>query len=129
MTLRKALVLGDTQELEQLQSGDVLDPICTKYIGSNYTLKALTYVDSPYSIPEDEDIMYINSTGGNVSVELPATGRVKNIKWGAGTNVVTVTVANDGTIDGAESFIFNEQYDTGSSITVINNGTGVWYII
>ena len=144
----KIPLILENGEIKQIQSGDKIDSdfytggggttytagtgisIVSDIISANWNTSTLIdNADSPYTILSTDELILADSTNGAVSIILPATGNAKNIKWNAGANTITVTVTSSGTIDGSSSFVFNTNYEVGTSITVNNISSGNWVII
>ena len=85
----------------------------------------ITNTSSPYTVLANDDTVLVDSSGGAVSVILPAICSKKNIKWNAGSNTVTITVAGSGTIDGSISFAIGTLKDC---ISLINISSGIWVV-
>jgi hypothetical protein len=88
------------------------------------------FADSPYSVATSDNVIFCNSTGGNMTVTLPsavtfASRKITVKRTNTTANTVTVGSAA-GTIDGAASYII--PGGTLNSITVVSDGTN-WYII
>lgn len=91
---------------------------------------SITSAYSPYTVLSSDNIILCNTTGGAITVKLPAassnSGRVYLIKIINGaTNSVTVSTTS-GNIEGVASQTLT--YNTRQSIEVVSDGAGWWII-
>jgi hypothetical protein len=94
---------------------------------------AVRTVTSSPDFPSDTDdcALLVDSTGGPITVTLPATPlnrtrfEIKDKFGTAGTNNITVNCAGIETIDGASDYILNSPYE---SISLVCDGSN-WYLI
>ena len=96
-------------------------------IRKKLVIKSIT---ANYTVENDYDMFKVDTTGGNVTVTLPAaqlhSGRVINIKrMDASANTLTVDGNAAETIDGSATLLIPTQYE---SFTLLCDGTG-WIII
>jgi hypothetical protein len=86
-------------------------------------------VTGTHNADGSKDLLLANSSGGSVTVNLPAaalhTGRVITIKKTSASNLVTIDGDSAETIDGETTQVLTENYQ---SLTIVSNGTG-WSIL
>lgn len=93
----------------------------------NVAVKSVVTDSTTSSIGSDEDVSLADSSGGSITLTLPAhsTGKVVTVKkTDSSGNTVTVTGAT-GNIDGASNYIL---YSQNESVTVISDGAN-WFVI
>lgn len=97
--------------------------------GTGYTLATRTESSAYTADVNTDDVILVNTTGGNVTITLPpAAGRnrpyyIKNI--GTGSNTMTIDA------DGAETIDNNANVSTSTSMesfTLISDGTSWWLV-
>ena len=89
-----------------------------------------TNVSSNYNVSTTDHLIFIDTSGGAVEIELPTAsgvgGKEYIIKNVGGNNDITITTSIEGeTIDGEDSFIIHFNYE---SITLTSNNTN-WFIV
>lgn len=94
-----------------------------------WTVQAKVFGDSPYTAATGELVSY-NATGGNSTVNLPAasgnSGKAIVVKkTDSSANTVTVDGNASETIDGANTFVLNAQWD---SLHIVCDGSN-WLIV
>jgi hypothetical protein len=93
----------------------------------NVAVKTVVTDSTTSSIGSNEDVSLADSSGGSITLTLPAhsSGKVVTVKkTDSSGNTVTVTGAT-GNVDGASNYIL---YSQNESVTVISDGTN-WFII
>ena len=81
-----------------------------------YGNTSIVSTQSPYTPVDTDTFLFVDTTGGAVTIDLPAasgrTGpiRVKDIKGDAATNNITITPNGTDTIDGLSSLVINSNY-------------------
>lgn len=89
-------------------------------------IKEITFADTPYTITNNNETVIVDSTGGNVDINLPSIvlGMYYNvIKSDASGNTVTVN-SSDGII-GSGTLVLNAQYES----KVLKAGSTEFYVI
>jgi hypothetical protein len=92
---------------------------------------AIAFADTPYTMDGLSEILIVNATGGNITINLPSaaffgTGygsRVIVRRTDATGNTVTIARAGSDTVDGAAAITLAAS--TGK--TLISNGSTAWY--
>lgn len=80
--------------------------------------RSISFADSPYSILVTDDFISVDTSGGAISVILPATGTanqswiVKDRTGNANTNNITVTAAGGFTVDTQVSYVIEGNYES-----------------
>jgi len=79
-------------------------------------VKTITFLDSPYSVASDDVLIGVDTTGGNIIINLPTgagtEGRRLYIKkLSSDINFVTINRSGGDTIEGATSHTYIEQYN------------------
>lgn len=96
------------------------------YAGS---IKTITSADSPYTATDADYTIIANTSGGNITINLPATsgitGRIYNIKEISASNTLTIDPNASENIDGSTTKTINTQYQ---SVQIISDGTQWWII-
>lgn len=92
-------------------------------------IKTITVADTPYAVGATDAVILVDTTGGAVTVNLPAAavaGRTLTIKK-VSSDVNAVTLDGNGaeTIDGQTTQLLTAQY---MSLTIISDGVG-WDIL
>ena len=83
--------------------------------------------NSPYLIPESVDEIIVSTATDDVVVTLPVTSLKRfYVKWLLGTHNLTVNVADSGMIDGVASFVFNDKFSVGTSVSFVCKESGDW---
>lgn len=80
-------------------------------------VKTITSADSPYTVLPSDDIVLLNTAGGNITLTLPALGTLVagkefTFKKIAAANTVTINPPGGVTIDGAASYTLTNNYRT-----------------
>ena len=92
--------------------------------------KTITFADTPYTVLASDFAVYVDATGGAVTVNLPAaTGSGRTLvfkKSDASGNAVTIQASGAETIDGANAPTLTAQYE---SIMIQDSASGVWWKI
>lgn len=93
-------------------------PVSGLFLGSYVTVTA-----SPYDVLATDQAIDVNTTGGNITIRLPATPGGYRIlfiaRTSAGANTLTVD-GNGNNINGAATYLIPVQYQ---AILIIFNGT------
>lgn len=81
------------------------------------TIKELTVIDSPYNIQEDDDVINVDASSGNVDLILPLQGSVKAgfvriKKTDVTANSVTVITQGSDVIDDLSTQVISSQYNS-----------------
>lgn len=97
---------------------------------SKVTVASKAFADSPYTATTADDLILCNTTGGAITVNLPAaassTGKVLKIKkTSSDFTAVTIDGNASETIDGAATTTINTQYE---QVTIACDGSN-WQII
>lgn len=86
-------------------------------------------VTASESVQPSDDILLVDTTGGSVTLTLPAAGTVRGqwfvVKKLVAANTVTLDGASAETIDGAATLAFTTQYQ---AVTIYSDGTEWWTI-
>ena len=96
------------------------------------TSPALSFINidstnSPYLILESDNEIIVSTSIDDVIVTLPVTSLKRfYVKWLLGTHNLTVNVANSGMIDGVASFVFNDKFSVGTSVSFVCKESGDW---
>ncbi len=88
---------------------------------------SIVFAASPYAVAATDEVILANATAGAIVVDLPSPVSGRRVivkKTDASANTVTVD-ANADTIDGATTFVLNNQYDT---VTVVADGSDWWIV-
>lgn len=95
--------------------------------GTKTAIKTIVFTDSPYTVLATDNMILVDTTGGNITVSLPAkatsVGRELTIKHIAAANTTTIDGSGAETIDGAATLALTTQY---SSRTITCNSAGWW---
>ena len=100
----------------------------------SFNLNTILVTTTPYTISNDDDVIFINRPSAVSSVVLPSTGTdgskkrsfyIKDYSGNAATFPITITAAGGKTIDGGTFAILNGGY---SYIQAIYDGTN-WKLI
>lgn len=88
---------------------------------------AVTHAASPYAVLATDTIIPVDTTGGTVTVNLPATATaagtiyiVKDVGGDAGTNNITVSAGGTTHIDGSTTVVISTNYGVAR---IFSNGT------
>jgi hypothetical protein len=98
---------------------------------SNHGVKSITSSDSPYTVTEIDELIRVDTTSGNVTINLPAIatsdGRELNIKRvSGGNNIVTIDANSTETIDGNTTLVIYAKY---MGYTLRADAASEWNII
>lgn len=101
-----------------------------KVNGFSTTQRSITVADSPYTASSTDDTIYVDDSGGSVTVNLPSAvgldGKIFTIKkTSSSLNTVTIAGTSGQTIDGASSITLNNAQE---KITVQSNNAN-WSIL
>ena len=129
--------VGDWYEVLRLTATLYTDgTTCSGEVTSSSPLVALSdhesFVDidstnSPYLILESDNEIIVSTSIDDVIVTLPVTSLKRfYVKWLLGTHNLTVNVANSGMIDGVASFVFNDKFSVGTSVSFVCKESGDW---
>lgn len=91
-------------------------------------VNTITFADTPYTVTILEDVVLVNTTGGDVTVNLPAAAtavRAVHIKKLVAANTVTIDPDGAETIDGSSTVAFTAQYE---SVSLVSDGSN-WHVI
>ena len=90
--------------------------------------KSITNSDTPYTVLDEEDSIFVDTTSGNVTVNLPAvassTGRKIRVTKTVAANTVTIDGDGSETINGATTATLTAQYEN----DLYYCDGGEWYI-
>lgn len=97
----------------------------------NLTVKTITASLSPYTVSLLDDLLWVDTSGGAVSIVLlPTRDYVKHpvdaIKATGDASAVTATVSDGSLINGAASYVLASQWD---NARFLNDGTGAFYTL
>jgi hypothetical protein len=126
-----AQILAYIQSNITVQLASIADGLITraKLAAGAVARCAVTTVTGSHNATGANDVLLADSSGGNVTVNLPAaashTGRILHIKKTSASNTVTVDANSTETIDGALTQVLTEQYHC---LSIVSNGTE-WSII
>lgn len=112
---------GETTGLKWSPSGTLTD----------LNVTTITFAATPYSLTDANDVLLVNTTGGNVVVNLQAVATAEQKpyyikKTDASVNTVTLTANGAETIDGAATQVLSNQY---AVLIIIPNNAGEWNVV
>lgn len=101
----------------------------TNISATGYYPITITSSASPYTLVSEAGILLCNSSGGNITVNLPAaygSGRLATIVKTSASNTVTVDGNSSETINGATTYAMTADNEV---LQIVDAASGKWYII
>ncbi|MES2637556.1 MAG: hypothetical protein V4605_09540 [Pseudomonadota bacterium] len=110
--------------------GQVEDQINRGADGYLFPVKRIVFADSPFSLSNNNAILLVDATGGNITINLkPALEweekRISIKKIDASVNTVTIDANAAELIDGALTKVITAQY---ASHELVSQGGAVWIL-
>lgn len=121
-TLDDLLAIVNSGDTKQISVDNLLSSL-----RDQLTYVEIDHTDSPYTVADNISVVLVDTSGGNVTVALPALAASnKNRIWIKNLGAGTVTVDGDGTeeIDGDETKVLAQF----STLQVLAASTGWWIL-
>jgi len=119
--------INDTLDTLQTDVDIVESDVAALKLSDHESFINIDDTNSPYLIPESVDEIIVSTATDDVVVTLPVTSLKRfYVKWLLGTHNLTVNVADSGMIDGVASFVFNDKFSVGTSVSFVCKESGDW---